>query len=212
MKDSKQCGRCLKTLPLNLENFYKKGTYFSNRCKVCTRVENKANYNKHRESYLEQKKQYWIDNKDSICEYRTVNKVNLNNTRRKRTKYIRANYPKVRVRKNIGELIRGSFKKKGFRKSKRTVSIIGCSHEFLFDHLVRSFEDNYLIPWNDKYMDSLHIDHIEPINNASTIDDILKLNHYGNLQLLYSVDNILKSCNNSWELNLYETEFYNKCL
>ena len=38
-----------------------------------------------------------------------------------------------------------------------------------------------------------HLDHIKPLSNCGNYSDILKYNHYTNIQPLWAKDNILKS-------------------
>jgi 5-methylcytosine-specific restriction endonuclease McrA len=43
----------------------------------------------------------------------------------------------------------------------------------------------------DNYGD-WHIDHIIPISTAKTLDDVMALNNYKNLQPLWWIDNLIK--------------------
>jgi hypothetical protein len=208
----KVCKRCNIEYTLNLYNFYKKGNYFSNRCKKCTKIENKLNYKKHRNKYLKQKADYWIDNKDRIAEYRNLNINSINETRRKYSKKRKENDKLYKLRKDIPEGIRCAFERKGLKKKSKTKDILGCEYDKFFCYLKKRFESTYLVPYRDCYYDHLHLDHIIPISEAKNESDILKLNHYTNFQFLYKKDNILKSNNLNWELDLYSTEFYENCL
>jgi hypothetical protein len=78
-------------------------------------------------------------------------------------------------------------------KSKSTVEIIGCSYETLLSHLESTWERNYpgqLLDWKQ-----VHIDHVVPLASAKTEEEVYKLHHFSNLQLLTAVDNIRKSDN-----------------
>jgi hypothetical protein len=89
---------------------------------------------------------------------------------------------------NIRKLIRASFRNKGLRKDTKTESILGCSiHEFK-QHIESQFKDG--MSWENR--SKWHIDHIVPISIAKTKDDLLRLNHYSNLQPLWMQENIAK--------------------
>lgn len=54
-----------------------------------------------------------------------------------------------------------------------------------------------------------HLDHKIPISSAKTEEEIIKLNHYTNFQLLKSDENLRKS-NNRKDIDLFNFELYNK--
>lgn len=98
-----------------------------------------------------------------------------------------------RLRGSMRGSIRRSLINNRFPKRSKTQEIIGCSFEDLKIYLESKFEswmnwDNY-----GKYNGELNfgwdIDHIIPLNSASTEEEILKLNHYTNLQPLCSYTN-----------------------
>jgi hypothetical protein len=209
MKTEKICKRCNRHLELNLNNFYKKGEYFSNRCKPCTKIENKQNYNKHKNKYLDQKKQYWLENKQKITQYRNDNKEAINKSRRIYMNQKRKN-PLEKIKKNAAECIRRTIKTGGFKKTNKTHQIIGCNYKKLMVHLISTFENNYKIKWEDKYLSIVEIDHILPINLCIKKEDVYELNHYTNLQFLYSEDNNKKKDRLNWTLDLSKTNLYNK--
>lgn len=79
-----------------------------------------------------------------------------------------------RIKRRLREVIH----KNGFEKTKSSSLILGCSWVDLKIHL----ESN---PYNFKVLDStLDLDHIIPISSARTLEDVYKLNHYTNLQLM----------------------------
>lgn len=74
-----------------------------------------------------------------------------------------------RLRHNIRTLIRQSIRNGGYSKNSKTINIIACSFEKLSEHLNNN-------PYGFKYEDKLYdIDHIIPISNTSTEEEILKL-------------------------------------
>lgn len=92
---------------------------------------------------------------------------------------------KIRTR----NLIKESLRKGGYKKGTKTQNIVGCSFEYLWSHLLRTWERNYDKSWNGE---PYHIDHITPLATAKTEGDIIKLCHYTNLQMLTPEDNLSK--------------------
>jgi hypothetical protein len=131
-----------------------------------------------RESTIERKKQYRINRLDHIRK--------TNNDYAKKRKI---NDPSFKLKCNIKVLI-CNYIKKGYRKTSKTADILGCSYEEFKTYIESKFEswmnwDNY-----GKYNGELNygwdIDHIIPISSGVTEQDIIKLNHYTNLQPLCS--------------------------
>ena len=91
--------------------------------------------------------------------------------------------------KSIRRLIANCYNRKGFTKKSKTSEILGCTWEEFKNHL----EDN---PYGFKVdQKGLDLDHIIPISSVKSEEDIIKLNHYTNFQLLPSDYNRwIKSC------------------
>ena len=85
-------------------------------------------------------------------------------------------------------LIRGSITKRGYTKKSKTHEILGISYVELKEHMERQFTKG--MNWENR--DQWHIDHIIPLATAQCEDDIIKLNHYTNLQPLWAEDNLSK--------------------
>lgn len=112
---------------------------------------------------------------------------NLRESERKRTE------PVYKITHNIRTLIGNSFKHAGFKKNSKTTQILGCSFIEFKLHLEAQFEP--WMTWNNhgKYTGELNvswdIDHILPLSSAVTEEDLVRLNHYTNLQPLCSYVN-----------------------
>lgn len=91
---------------------------------------------------------------------------------------------KIRVRC----LISTSLRKKNYTKKSRTHEILGCDYETFMAYLEAQFVDG--MNWDNR--DKWHIDHIIPLASAQTEEDVLRLNHYTNLQPLWAADNFAK--------------------
>lgn len=101
---------------------------------------------------------------------------------------------RVIVKRKIKNLIMSSFKRAldgGYKKSKRTEEILGCSPYSFKKHIEAQFEnwmnwDNHGNCEGNEYRCTWDLDHIIPISFAKTEDDIYKLNHWSNFQPLCS--------------------------
>jgi AraC-like DNA-binding protein len=151
---------------------------------------------------------YLERNKERLKTYRSKynknyykkNKDMLLKSRLQWQKYKTKTDPVFKLKRNIQSLIRMSVKSKSYKKTTKTAQILGCSYKYLYKYLKDTFESNYGLPYNLIDSGLLHIDHIVPISIAQTEKDIMKLNHYSNLQYLFAWDNLEKSNSLDWEL------------
>ena len=88
-----------------------------------------------------------------------------------------------------------AFKQKGYKKNKRTHNIIGCSFNFLLNHLNGN---EFGFKYGD---DNIDIDHIVPLSKGKTEKEIIMLNNYKNLQLLPSKYNRHIKRDNEFNIN-----------
>jgi hypothetical protein len=85
------------------------------------------------------------------------------------------------------------FKKSNFEKLSKSEILLGCSYVEFKLHLESKFEswmnwDNYGL-YNGTPNYGWDIDHIIPVSNAKTVEDLIKISHYTNLQPLCSYIN-----------------------
>lgn len=104
-----------------------------------------------------------------------------------------------KIKEQVRNMIRTSFRKKGLSKSKKTEEILGCNLNFFYEYLLKTFYNNYGYEYNFK--ERVEIDHIKPLKYATTEEEVIKLCHYTNLQLLKAKDNLEKSDSLNWNLN-----------
>lgn len=153
----------------------------------------KEYYNKNKKILNQKNKKYNIENKDNLKFIRkkwTENnreKINLNEKNRRLSNPLYA--LKVNMRNNILK----SFRERHFEKPGKTTQILGCTFEELKTHLESQFES--WMNWANRglYNGELNhgwdIDHIIPLSSAKTKEELLKLNHYTNLQPMCSYKN-----------------------
>lgn len=170
---------------------------------------NKLYYLENKEKQLNISKKYREINKDSIREYqksyRDKNKKKINKQRKvykllnkevfneKRRIYENnklANDYTFKLKHNLKTLIRNSFRYKSYKKNSKTEEILGCSYEQFKLYLESKFEswmnwDNRGL-YNGQPNYGWDIDHIIPLSSATCEADIVRLNHYTNLQPLCS--------------------------
>jgi hypothetical protein len=174
-------------------------------------MKNKIYYQNNKEYINEYGRQYYNDNKiersQYAAKYRSINRDhliknakiyrNLNrNLLCKKAKQKLMSDPLYRIRHDIRVIISQSFKKNKYIKPHSTEYIIGCSFKEFKAYIENKFEK--WMNWNNKgnwngistdLNQSWDIDHIIPMSSANTIKDVLRLNHYTNLQPLCSYTN-----------------------
>lgn len=106
------------------------------------------------------------------------------------------------MRKALASRIRQALRKKCGLKSKRTMELIGCTVEYLRQHLEQQFQPG--MSWDNWSISGWHIDHIRPCASFDLTDPIQQAQcfHYTNLQPLWAKDNMIKK--DHWEGNLNE--------
>jgi tRNA U34 5-carboxymethylaminomethyl modifying GTPase MnmE/TrmE len=146
-----------------------------------------------KEKIKEQKRLYYIANREKLIneakEYRKTNKKKLSIYWKNKldTDVI------YKFKTNVRNLIKNSLKNKGFKKLTRSEQILGCTFEEFKTYLESKFEP--WMTWENRglYNGELNygwdIDHIIPLNTATCEADIIRLNHYTNLQPLCSYTN-----------------------
>jgi len=169
-------------------------------CRECQRIDSKK---------------YRLENKEKIKKYNTKwNKENQEYYKKYFEEYYIINYEKEKERKlkwscdnreysnnyqkkrkkedilfNIISNMRNSVNRYLKYKSKHTFEIIGCSPQFLKEHLENQFVNG--MDWDNR--SEWHIDHIIPLSSAKTEEELYKLCHYTNLQPLWAKENMKKS-------------------
>jgi len=198
METSKKCTECDEIKDIILFTKRTKDKY-RNQCIDCYSIKRKINYQKNKEVFKERSRNYKKNNPEKIKNY------SRNYTKKDSHKEYMRQYMKYRKNSDklfcLSDLIRSKFRKSfnGY-KSKKTNEILGCSFEDFKMYLESKFED--WMTWENRglYNGELNygwdIDHIIPLSSAETEEDIIRLNHYTNLQPLcgYTNRHIKRDC------------------
>jgi hypothetical protein len=165
-----------------------------NRCKQCRNKKQKDAYKADPVKNKERSRNFYARNKEKvdarIKTYISANKEKIRERRRVRKSERYDNDPLYRLKLVISNRIRKSIQRRDQIKKTKATDILGCSVEQLYEHLKASAIKRYGKFFPRRRYD---IDHIIPISLARTEDDLIKMNHYSNLQYLLPKDNLLKS-------------------
>ena len=101
---------------------------------------------------------------------------------------------KRRLRSNL----RDAFYRKGFKKNSGSIELTGLPKDDLIAYLLQTYFDNYGMEWDG--VEDIHIDHIIPLATAKTEEDVMRLCHYTNLQLLKAEDNYRKGAKQDYQI------------
>lgn len=166
----------------NLEKLKRKekSYYIKNKEIINERV--KKYYRLNREKCLKTGKDWVIKNRDRV-------RSNQNKNKKRRCEIDIVYRLGLSIRSRISESIRC----KGYKKNTKTYKILGCDYEKFKIHLEGMFEpwmswDNFGL-YNGDLNYGWDIDHIIPLSSAKTEEDLIRLNHYTNLQPLCSRTN-----------------------
>lgn len=219
----KKCSKCGIEKPLTTQYFryrYTQNRFYS-QCKECEKIYNKEyeksekrmewkrKYEKseHRKELNrlkekgEKRKEYLQGYKDSGKRKMVLQKYYDNNKDiiAMRVKERKKTDKKYYLIKKLRGTIISSFKRKGYKKNSNTYKIIGTDYDTFYNHLLKTFADNYGYEWDG--IEEVHIDHIIPLSSASTEKEVKELCRYNNLQLLKAKDNLQKGNKEDWSIS-----------
>ena len=189
------CIDCKKLKNTSINNNIINDTTYEKICKKCSDLKNINSFSKNPK------------NKDGLMSYcKNCNSQRVNNWRKNNLEVereYRRRYSKDRKAQdslfkltiNIRSLILCSYKRscKGvYKKARKTENILGCTIPEFIEHLKSLFTEVMTLENNGQCEECWHIDHKIPISSAKTEEDIIRLNHYTNLQPLWRDDNLSK--------------------
>jgi hypothetical protein len=171
----------------------KRKEYYEKNKKIILESAKKRNI-QNKEKRQEYNKQYRGNNLDlekrRWKEYYEKNKNELIKKSSKKTKEKRNTIILEKLKHNVRNRLLSFIKVKNIRKNGKTFDIIGCSPEFLKEHLGKQFIED--MTWENYGYYGWHIDHKIPLSSAKTEEELYKLCHFTNLQPMWALDNIKK--------------------
>jgi len=162
--------------------------------KEISKKANKKWRDNNKEKIKEISREYYLNNKEKVNknnrEYFLNNKEKVNSRLNVYYKERRENDILYKLKVSIRNLIRDKIRRGGFTKESKTNEILGCDYLDFILYIESMFEswmswENYGL-YNSEFNYGWDIDHIIPTSSANTEEDIIKLNHYTNLQPLCS--------------------------
>lgn len=175
------------------------------------RKEYHANWaSENHEKISDKRRKYRLENKEKLKEYakawRRANpekvKAYSEKWETKVGKYQSRNRPEINKRRkqwveNGGHLRKITLNTRSrihyaLKKNKKlgSESYLGCSYEELKNHIESCFIDG--MSWDNYGSRGWHIDHRVPISSALTLEALIPLLHFSNLQPLWWIDNLKK--------------------
>lgn len=188
----------------DLSEFYYRADLKKHRnwCIECEKERTNKFYIENKDEILDKQHKYYYDNQELMLarkkEYANTHKEQL---RVYHTKYNfdrRRNDEIYHFKSQVRHLINMSFRRQGKQKNGKTEKIVGCDFQTLHSYLLETYKINYGVEWDG--IEKVHIDHIIPLATVDTVEEILELCHYTNLQLLKESDNLAKKDKLDWQL------------
>ena len=191
--ETKVCNEC--GLEKSLSEFYKRTdtpTGYRNNCKECKLKNNHTWLKENKEKVSSISKIWRKKNKETIRErikeWEIKNYRKLRDRKNKRAKERRKEDPIFNLKNKVRCRLRKYLMILNITKKNKTFEIVGCTPEFLKEHLETQFING--MSWDNR--SEWHIDHIIPLSSAKTEEELYKLCHYSNLQPLWAGDNLSK--------------------
>lgn len=188
MTDEKICSRC--ELPKPVSEFYIRSDRPSGvmpHCKIC----DKARVKRYQESENGSKVILKYSRLPKVIEMRLKWRESPNG--KKSGKYYlrkkRARDVNYRIASSLRTIIGHSLKRQGAKKSKRSMELVGCTIEFLKNHLEAKFKSG--MTWSNWGRKGWHIDHLVPCASFLLTDpnEQKKCFNFKNLQPLWAHEN-----------------------
>lgn len=221
----KVCSKCGEEKVVNsFSKSSKEKSGLKSACKLCMYEQNKeyeertgyrTEYRKKtKDVQNEYNREYYKNNKEYLIKYSVDYNRNFPEKRSLRHKNRLERDSTYKISMKIRGLINNIFKNKNLNKNNKTLDILGCSFEDFKNHI----ESQFLpwMSWNNsgvnigEYDIFWQLDHIIPMCNATTEEEVYLLNHWSNFQPLCAKLNNEKLCNvypvTNLELNITITE------
>lgn len=185
-------------------------------CKICLYKQNKEyedragkriEYRRRtKERQNEYNRNYYRENKAYLTKKAVEYNRKFSEKRSERHKKRKETDSVYKTASKIRGLISTVFKNRGLKKNNKTLNILGCTFEDFKNHIESQF-----LPWMNwhntgvnvgEYNTVWQLDHIIPMCNATTEEEVYLLNHWSNFQPLCARLNNEKLCDVSPCTNL----------
>ncbi len=156
----------------------------------------KKYYENNKEKTKEKDKVRFLENPEKIraiklkSYHKNKTKDKQIDRRRKYRKYKRKTDEKYKLADATRSRIKFYLQRNNITKKNKTFDIVGCTPEFLKEHIEKKFKEG--MSWDNYGFYGWHIDHIKPLSSAKTDEELYKLCHYSNLQPLWANENLSK--------------------
>lgn len=207
---TKICSKCKEEKELCLFGLNKKSKDgLRADCNDCRKIESLEYRKRNPEKRKETIKKYYENNKEKellrFKKYREENpekrketcKKHNQNNREKYNEYARLWKKSMRINNLYYKLIsnlrtrtKSYLHYKTINPNSTIKDVIGCTPQFLKEHLESQFKDG--MSWDNYGFYGWHIDHIIPLSSAKNEEELYKLCHYTNLQPLWAKENLSK--------------------
>jgi hypothetical protein len=193
----KKCSSCNEVLPLNDFSNNKSATDgLQSTCKKCKSIRDK-NYRENpaqgRDNLLKKKSDYYFKIKIEFPEIYEEKLARSREIRDYSKEYQRVQSDEyMKAKDSVRKLFMAALRVRNINKSKlvlKTQYMLGCDFQFFKQYIENQFQEG--MNWLNH--GTWHIDHKVPLNVGNSVDEIIKLNHYTNLQPLWANENLLKS-------------------
>lgn len=198
----KQCKKC--NVNKDFSEFKTENSALCLSCQEVGRRKSKKYYTNNKEKVKTKQTKYKNNNPEKLKKtrqkYYDNNKKEMIKKASERIKKRKQNDPIFKFKYNVRKSITTSLHERKFSKKNNSETILGCTFEEFKAYIESKFE--YWMSWDNygKYNGELNygwdLDHIIPLSSAKTEEDVIRLNHFKNLQPLCSkVNRDIKKCN-----------------
>lgn len=194
----KTCNQCGQEKPLSeFRNRKDSKDGKRNNCKICQSNHNKLYNEANADNIAIIRKAFYDNNQERLLAEKKKNYEANREIFIKRQsnydRYKRQTDPIYRLKKNVRIMVVKSLKNKSYTKKSQSFNIIGCLQDEFITYIKSKWEpwmnwENYGL-YNGEPNYGWDIDHKTPISSAIIEEDIIRLNHYTNLQPLCSLIN-----------------------
>ncbi len=139
----------------------------------------------HKQRYIESP---WKVN-EANRKWQEKNKEKVRQNARRYSKEREKIDPIYAVKRRVRARTAKAFYRYGYTDRSSTKEIVGCDWVVLKEHIESKFKDG--MSWENRNL--WHVDHIIPLSSAKSMEELISLCHYTNLQPLWAVDNMKKS-------------------